>query len=324
MPVSRARVAPRRVWGAIRPREGYVDRSGTRTDRLRQTPQTRRSRPKRCNHPGLSLMPGPGSCLRRRYVQRWMAEASGEPTLGQMRDPYELFDSEIERGPRSGWAFVTGAVIGGLIVVAALLVFGDLGNGGDGGGGGRPAAAAVPSGTTDPKGDPTPTASTAESLAPMVDQCMERYEAQGEPLEAADSALAQWRVHVGAMNQLVTGTITLRQATAFWNRTRVDAEERLAVYDAAARSLDGLARCQKGDTEVAHCRAAVHARSRQLALADRSLATWREHVHHMEMLRHGHITPKKATRMWLASWQQGVRQLDAYDASARDAGRHHC
>jgi hypothetical protein len=126
------------------------------------------------------------------------------------------------------------------------------------------------------------------------------------------------------MNQLVTGSITLSQASAFWNRTRLAAQRRLAAYDAAAQSLDGLARCQKGDTQIAHCRAAVHARSRQLALADRSLTTWRKHVQHMEMLRDGDLEPAKATQMWLASWQRGIRQLDAYDAAARDAGGHHC
>jgi hypothetical protein len=240
-----------------------------------------------------------------------------------MSDPYEFSDSEIGSEPRSRWAFVAGAVVGGLSVVVALLVVGDNGDGGGNDGDlAPPAAAAIAPDAEDAERDPTPTASTAQS--PVVDQCLERYDAQREPLAAADSALAQWRVHVGAMNQLVTGSITLRQATAFWDRTRIDAQERLAAYDAAAKSLDGLARCQKGDTEIAHCRAGVHARSRQLALAERSLATWREHVQHMEMLRHGHLTPQKATRMWLASWQQGLRQLDAYDAAARDAGRHHC
>lgn len=237
-----------------------------------------------------------------------------------MSDPYGFFDSEVERAPRSGGTFVFGAVVGGMIVVIALLVFGDLGDGGDGGG--RPAAAADASATADTDRAPSPTTGTATPKA--VDQCRARFDAQAEPLAAAAASLAQWRVHVGAMNQLVSGSITLRQATAFWDRTRVDAQERLAAYDAAAASLHGLARCHREDTEIARCRDAVHARSRQLSLADRSLATWREHVQHMEMLRHGHLSPKKATRMWLASWHRGVRQLDTYDAAARDAGRHHC
>lgn len=248
---------------------------------------------------------------------------AGRNYVDPVRDPYELFDSEIEREPRSRWAFVIGAVVGGLAVGMGLLVVGNIGDGGADAGALRPpAAAAAASDKPDAEPDPTPTANTAPS--PVVDKCLARYDAQGQPLEAADSALAQWRIHVGAMNQLVTGSITLRQATAFWNRTRVDAQERLAAYDAAVQSLDGLARCHKGDTEIKHCRAAVHARSRQLALAERSLATWREHVQHMEMLRHGHLSPEKATRMWLASWRQGLRQLDSYDAAARDAGRHHC
>jgi hypothetical protein len=39
------------------------------------------------------------------------------------------------------------------------------------------------------------------------------------------------------------------------------------------------------------------------------------HVRDMEMLRDGQLSPAEATRMWLASWQSGMRQLKAYRAA---------
>jgi hypothetical protein len=69
------------------------------------------------------------------------------------------------------------------------------------------------------------------------------------------------------------------------------------------------------------CAREVQAEVRALGAAQVSLDTWNEHIHHMDMLRLGQMTPEEATRMWLASWQRGVRDLDAYEAAAREALR---
>ena len=39
----------------------------------------------------------------------------------------------------------------------------------------------------------------------------------------------------------------------------------------------------------------------------------------MDMMLLGELSPEDATRMWLSMWQQGVRDLDAYRAAAREA-----
>ena len=52
--------------------------------------------------------------------------------------------------------------------------------------------------------------------------------------------------------------------------------------------------------------------------AKTSIDTWDTHVHHMDMLRMGTLSPEKATEMWLAMWRRGVRDLDTYRAAARN------
>jgi hypothetical protein len=37
----------------------------------------------------------------------------------------------------------------------------------------------------------------------------------------------------------------------------------------------------------------------------------------MDMLRAGEMSPEQATRLWLRSWHQGDRELEAYSRAAR-------
>jgi hypothetical protein len=74
--------------------------------------------------------------------------------------------------------------------------------------------------------------------------CREVFVAQTAPLRAAEPALSQWQVHIGAMNQLIAGTITLDQAQRFWDQTRLGALRRLERYDRArARYGQRTVRC---------------------------------------------------------------------------------
>lgn len=59
------------------------------------------------------------------------------------------------------------------------------------------------------------------------------WRAQGEVLERAGRSLEQWRDHIGAMNQLVAGDITLAQTSQFWNSTRRGAASRIAAFEVA-------------------------------------------------------------------------------------------
>ena len=134
------------------------------------------------------------------------------------------------------------------------------------------------------------------------------------------------------MNKLVVGAITLKQATQFWNQTRVGASAKLKSFAAAREPFQQRsARCptpSSSETAISPqrraCSRAVAARNQTLRLAVVSLGTWQEHVHHMEMLRRGEMTPQEATRLWLQTWQNGNDQVGAYRAAARAAKGKAC
>ena len=156
--------------------------------------------------------------------------------------------------------------------------------------------------------------------------CQSVYAEQRAPLRAAADSLGQWEVHVGAMNKLVAGEITLDQAWEFWNQTRVGAHAKLHAF-ATARGdyAQRIFRCPGPDraagakAEPDTCHHAVTARGRALRLASIALVRWEEHVHHMDMLRAGEMTPEQATQLWLQNWQAGDREIRAYQAAARTA-----
>lgn len=159
--------------------------------------------------------------------------------------------------------------------------------------------------------------------------CRAVWRAQSGALGAAGSSLEQWRVHVDAMNQLVAGEITLAQAQDFWNRTRKGAAARVARFESAAGSYADIApRCDAAlagsrplgsSPELSDCVAGVRARDRAIDAGTVAVTTWKHHIMDMELLRTGQITPQEATRMWLASWRQGVRELDTFSRVRRNA-----
>ena len=158
-----------------------------------------------------------------------------------------------------------------------------------------------------------------------LERCRTVDDAQTAPLRAAADSLAQWEVHIGAMNKLVVGAISLRQARQFWNQTRVGAHAKLHEFAASRADYDRrIYHCAapgpQAQPALEECHRAVVARGRTLRRASVALATWEEHVHHMDMLRKGEMTPQQATDLWLQSWRQGMRQVESYQAAAR-AGR---
>ncbi|MBD3924661.1 hypothetical protein IEZ26_08525 [Nocardioides cavernae] len=156
-------------------------------------------------------------------------------------------------------------------------------------------------------------------------RCSEAAAALEDPLGAARPALRQWDVHVDAMNQLVVGEITLQQATAFWNQTRLGAQRNVDRFRKAWTALertgvDCPAPALLGPAPAAlrSCSRLVEAELGAAQTAKTSIDTWDTHVHHMDMLRMGTLSPEKATEMWLSMWRRGVRDLDAYRAAARN------
>lgn len=173
--------------------------------------------------------------------------------------------------------------------------------------------------------DPTTSGGgNAAAAGGYVTRCQRVYDTQTPPLQAADPAMSQWEIHIGAMNKLVTGAISLRQATAFWNQTRVGAKHRLAHYDRAQqRYAQRTVHCpepgpaHRAQPGAERCFRAVAARRHTIRLATIALRTWKLHVHHMEMLRNGQMTPSMAEQMWLRSWRTGNRQVHDFRVAAR-------
>ncbi|GAB7003355.1 hypothetical protein JCM18899A_08260 [Nocardioides sp. AN3] len=153
--------------------------------------------------------------------------------------------------------------------------------------------------------------------------------ALSDPLRAAGPAMDQWAIHIGAMNKLVVGAISLAQATQFWEQTRVGAKHRIARFQRARAAmqhsgLDCPAPALVGastDPAVRACSRLVLADLRAVQTAGTAIDTWGMHVKEMERLRAGTLSAAVAGQMWLRMWHRGQQQLDSYRAAVRTA-RH--
>jgi hypothetical protein len=243
--------------------------------------------------------------------------------------------------------FVVGTVLG----LAGMAVWAAVDDDGGGGGGDTPAETSrlgladglksqgnEPSASSEHSGHTQPTQSDQPSEAAesppataatdtRAQRCMDAARALEAPLRAARPALEQWDVHVGAMNKLVVGEITLQQATSFWNRTRLGAQRnverfRTAWEDVERTGVDCPAPDLMGPAPapVRACSRLVAAELGVLRTARTSITTWDKHVHHMDMLRMGTLSPEDATRMWLTMWKRGVQELRGYRTAARAPG----
>ena len=265
---------------------------------------------------------------------------------------YEAFDEEPQDRGGGGVRFLVGLVVGALVVGAIWLGQWSIGprDDPDPDSSSSSTAAQAPDrdepGSADQHAEHTGNAAASQDSASdeaddgearseeadgdVRDRCEEVFDAQEAPLQAAARSLGQWEIHVGAMNQLVAGTISVRQARRFWEQTRAGARQRLERYDDAMNEWrERLVRCPgpehvaRGDGQL-RCARAVAARAATIRAAATSVETWRVHVHHMEMLRDGEITPQAATREWLASWRKGDRELASYAANSRRAASVTC
>jgi hypothetical protein len=169
-------------------------------------------------------------------------------------------------------------------------------------------------------------ASDRPAAPARLTRCADAASALSAPLAAVAPAMDQWEVHIGAMNKLVTGAITLQQASAFWNQTRVGAQRRIAAFDRALaeQRRQGVecpppARLKHASPALRTCARQVAADVRALEKARTSIAMWDKHVRDMDMLRMGMLSPQKATQMWLTMWRQGLRELEDYRVAARAA-----
>lgn len=160
---------------------------------------------------------------------------------------------------------------------------------------------------------------------------------QRTAVSAAAVSLAQFQKHMEAMNLLVAGEISFAVATKFWDQTRVAALGNVAAFRAADRyvgsSIPGCAPLAEDLTGVAgparaaaiaRCAASSSAQELVLRLARPTVANWEHHVHDMERLRRGELTPDQASAAWKKSWKTGLAQYAAYDAAMKKAAATPC
>lgn len=217
-------------------------------------------------------------------------------------------------------AFVSGALVGGMVVgllwaTARSVIDADSVEG--------PMTGSSSATTRATDGAPSHPAG-AVAVASRMERCGQVDAELAAALGAAGPAIDQWAVHIGVMNKLVVGAITLQQAIDFWNETRVEAERHLEEFRSATRAVpfggedcpspDGLARAS---TELRDCADRVAQERKALEEARTMLTTWATYVRHMEMLRLGQMSSATATRLWLASWRQGVAELRDFRGAAR-------
>lgn len=194
----------------------------------------------------------------------------------------------------------------------------------------QPTATGTHSGAThDPTADVSPDASATTAPATAeIEECRAWWARQVQVELAGDAALDQWRLHIDAMNQLVAGEITLEQATAYWNDTRVGAHRLADAFRRLDSQLaDAAVRCgtdeDAGETLDA-CQAAIDAFDESIAAARVAMTTWEHHITDMDLFRAGKLSAEKATEMWLDSWKVGARELSGYDRRASQARQHDC
>jgi hypothetical protein len=218
-------------------------------------------------------------------------------------------------------AWIGGIAVGLVLAVLAWLIV-SPGSGSSGSGGGADQAA-LTTGETSASSAPQTTSDTVSE----TQRCREAVASLRAPLRRAASSVAQWEIHVAAMNKLVLGVISLRQATAFWNRTRVGARDRVARFERAREQLlrHGVD-CPSPVMLPARAPQALRACARQAAgdlrvldAAETAIGTWRKHMRAMEMLRMGKMSAATAGRMWLAMWHRGQHEITAYRHAARAA-----
>ena len=249
-------------------------------------------------------------------------------TSGEAYDGEEDDWSDEDSSQRVGPVVVAATFLLGAVTSLVLVLTWSAFTGGDGEQGTVPEVGSTRSseslGSLDSGADDTGGDEATHRSATRLSRCASAARSLDETLGAAGPALDQWAVHVGAMNKLVVGEITLQQATEFWERTRVGAQRGVAGFRQAmttlqARGLDcpspGL--LGPGAQALPGCARQVQAEVQVLRRAGTSIDTWEHHVHQMDMLRLGEITPEEATQAWLSMWPQGVRDLDAYRSAAR-------
>jgi hypothetical protein len=235
------------------------------------------------------------------------------------RDPNPVPGSRLDRLGKRQRAFRR-KVLRVVLVVASIAVVGGLVAFGADGGDGVATRAVKPGGATSSPTGPIEQRAADTAIAEAVAECRTAWKLQSASRAVAKRSLAQWRVHIDAMNKLTAGQLTLDQAKQFWAESRTGASANAAAFRVASRQYrSSPSRCQvppetEGDVQaLAICHDAEVAANKELASATAAITTWETHIHHMEQLRAGQLDPTHALHLWLQNWRAGAAQVAAYD-----------
>lgn len=158
-----------------------------------------------------------------------------------------------------------------------------------------------------------------------VTACRASLAAATVPIARAARSVAQWRLHVTAMNKMVAGTISYPQAAAAWRRSERGDLHRVHRFRAADRRYHAAHSrddCPRG--VPAACRAAADAAASALASGERTITTWRHHIREMNLLVGGRISPETAMNLWVHMWQRGMYQVVEFHARRSVAAQQDC
>ncbi len=156
--------------------------------------------------------------------------------------------------------------------------------------------------------------------------CVRLFTHQSAATQAANSSLDQWKLHIQAMNQLVAGQITLKQAQKYWAQTRAGAIHKVLAFQRLRQRLDGL-QCPgvaSSGSQLTACQRATAAYAGVVKAAGVTVSTWNMHIQEMEDLVAGRITPTQALHMWTRMWHLGQRQLQSYNQALGRAQQESC
>jgi hypothetical protein len=169
------------------------------------------------------------------------------------------------------------------------------------------------------------TAAAQPAMTRALNDCRTVQRHLSPNLVAVDSAVEQWRIHIDAMRDLVAGRITLEEATAFWEATRVQGKRTLAAWqrtDAgyrAARTECAPPGTASGPNDALQaCRVVQQGGEAVLAAARTTLPDWGRHIRHMDALRKGDLSATRALHLWHGMYQSGRDGVRQYDAARRD------
>jgi Mrp family chromosome partitioning ATPase len=167
-----------------------------------------------------------------------------------------------------------------------------------------------------------------------LEDCRSHWDAQDALLKTAARSMKQWQLHIDAMNQLVAGEITLRQASAFWEKTRIHAARRAErFFDADSAYTDREYSCRapapnwhddRTAASLPGCRHGIAQREDAIRAARVAIETWHHHVIDMNMLRAGTMSSTRAVQLWSKYWRQGAAEVHHYRVQLRQTHDQHC